>query len=329
MHGKTDSLTAIIILSYNNSEDTINCIRSVCSHNSAPVCFIVVDNGSSKPHAVKRLTIGMESIFGNKLKIIKQNDSISRLPEALLIIADRNAGYAQGNNIGLDAIKSFPEIEHILILNNDILFTSDIIPGLIHAADEAPSCAIVSPLLFGPDGTTIDYNCARKAVRLRDLVRQNFCHYIYRALRKNDEDFSTSRFILHQNPQSSEIVEIELPSGSCMLIKHSLFKQIEGFDPNTFLYYEEDILHRKFQKLGLKSYLDPSQSCIHLGAGSTKHEPSEKMLRADRQSQKYFVENYLKPGKIAKFVYLCSLKFHSGTTWLQKKSKHLCNRFHK
>lgn len=47
----------------------------------------------------------------------------------------------------------------------------------------------------------------------------------------------------------SPIIEIELPSGSCMLFNKSFFQSIGSFDPNTFLYCEEDILYAKIKKL--------------------------------------------------------------------------------
>ena len=37
--------TAVVILNYNNSEDTINCIKSVEENNTADVKYVVVDNG--------------------------------------------------------------------------------------------------------------------------------------------------------------------------------------------------------------------------------------------------------------------------------------------
>lgn len=47
--------TALIILNYNNYEDTINCIESVETHNTASIKYIVVDNGSTCPDAVDKL----------------------------------------------------------------------------------------------------------------------------------------------------------------------------------------------------------------------------------------------------------------------------------
>ena len=39
--------TAIIILNYNNPDATIACVESVERFNTAPVRYIIVDNGSN------------------------------------------------------------------------------------------------------------------------------------------------------------------------------------------------------------------------------------------------------------------------------------------
>lgn len=40
--------TAIIILNYNNYEDTINCIESIEKYNTADIKYVIVDNNSNR-----------------------------------------------------------------------------------------------------------------------------------------------------------------------------------------------------------------------------------------------------------------------------------------
>ena len=89
-----------------------------------------------------------------------------------------------------------------------------------------------------------------------------------------------------------ELVEIELPSGSCMLISKSLMQEIEGFDSHTFLYYEEDILYYKLKKKAKKNYLNTKCKCVHLGACSTSKTPSAFALTKQFESSIYYLENY-------------------------------------
>ena len=56
---------SIIILNYNNSYDTINCIKSVLNYNTYPVKFIVVDNGSPNLNVIEELDFFLKEKFQN------------------------------------------------------------------------------------------------------------------------------------------------------------------------------------------------------------------------------------------------------------------------
>ena len=121
--------TALIILNYNNVEDTINCIRSVLKYNTAPIKFIVVDNGSSRVRTVQKLDSFMSDTFGIGYTRVQENTPITwpYLNQATLLVSKHNDGYACGNNKGLKLADQDPEIDHVMILNNDILFIEDIV----------------------------------------------------------------------------------------------------------------------------------------------------------------------------------------------------------
>ena len=72
--------------------------------------------------------------------------------------------------------------------------------------------------------------------------------------------------------------------------------QLEGFDPNTFLYFEENILWEKIKRLGKFNYVDTSLRCIHLGASTTSKYFSIKLLRKSFESEIYFAKQYLAHG---------------------------------
>ncbi|MDE6654652.1 MAG: glycosyltransferase, partial [Muribaculaceae bacterium] len=142
--------TCVVILTYNNSSDTLNCIRSVLEFNSAPVKFIVIDNGSDNDERKSELKEEMAGLFGDGLTIMTDADceASGRLSVATLLLSSTNNGYASGNNKGLHLTFRDDEIDNVLILNNDILFVEDIIPRLLKHLADTPDAAIVSPLLY-------------------------------------------------------------------------------------------------------------------------------------------------------------------------------------
>lgn len=284
--------TAIIILNFNNYEDTINCINSIENVNTAPIKYIIVDNASSQKNVVTNLDIYFKKNFNGNYKKISEITDETHLPYVTFLTSNVNDGYACGNNKGLELAYRDTDINNILILNNDVLFISDILPILINSLNTINNCAIVSPLLYKKDGKSIDYNCARKNATIWEIIS------IYLFFGKNLFGMKTRslkrRMILVSAPQLIEknFFPIELPSGSCMLIKKKLIQSIGGFDPNTFLYYEENILYKKIKDISKMNFIIPSARCIHLGASSTSQSPNAFIIKCSLDSATYYLKNY-------------------------------------
>lgn len=304
--------TAIIILEYNNSIDTINCIDSVLKFNSSPIKFIVVDNGSTKREVVSELAGYFNAKFHRKWMRLKYNQtSPSPLPYLSFLENSSNIGYAQGNNKALALADNDPEIDNILILNSDILFVEDILPSLTECLNAKADAAIVSPVLFKKDLNGTDGNCARRALSANEVVWKNF-PFPYDAFKINKRrklDFKLN----------TGLMNVELPSGSCMLMRKDLFKKLGWFDPGTFLYYEEDILFEKTKSLGLQNYLDTNSRCIHLGATTTKSSPSSFVIGCEISSAKYYLKKY----RNASSLQLSALQLFSLLLQLKLKIKRI------
>lgn len=295
--------TAIIILNYNNSSDTINCIESVERYNTAPVKYIVVDNGSTKPEVIENIDKFLQDTFKDGYTRLSDTQTpTDRLPKASFVVSKTNDGYAKGNNKGLHFAYADDEIDKILILNSDILFVEDIIPKLSLYYDKINDVAILSPILYKKDMDGIDYNCARR--------HANICHVLYNylfmyfdpfGLRRN---WSRKQKILQDNTSllQKDYFEIELPSGSCMFIDKNLFKSIGSFDPNTFLYFEEDILYKKIYSINKKNYLLTHSKCIHLGASTTNKEAGFYIIKSSIDSAVYYITHYLNKSYFLKVV---------------------------
>ena len=286
-------MVGIIILNYNNWEDTINCIESVEEYNTAPIKYIIIDNGSTREGTIEALDEYLSKRFDGKYKKVSENNNGDKtLPYITFLTSKTNDGYARGNNKGLRLAYNDDEIDDIMILNNDILFIQDIIPMLLKKRSGIDDCGIISPILYGRDGRTIDHNCARKNVNPWILIHAYL--FFYRDFFWIQSYGSKCQIMLKHNPElmQKEIIEIELPSGSCMLMSKSLMQDIDGFDPHTFLYYEENILYSKLKKICKKNYLDTGCKCIHLGACSTSKTPSAFALTKQFESSIYYLENY-------------------------------------
>ena len=93
----------IIVLNWNNSEDTISCISTLLKQNYIYFRIVLVDNDSTDDSLIKILAF-LKKSCQNYLHL---SESESYLDEEIhtnkitVISATSNKGYAGGNNIGI------------------------------------------------------------------------------------------------------------------------------------------------------------------------------------------------------------------------------------
>ena len=152
-----------------------------------------------------------------------------------------------------------------------------------------PDIGILSPLLT-KDGKNIDYSCCRTIPTDSMLVYESMKFLNLSFINK----YIYQKFILKGKPEllKQDIVYCDIVSGSCILAKRTTWEKMNGFDPNTFLYYEENILFEKLKNLRLQMALIPIVSAIHLGAKSTKKITNTKILRIELDSLRYYLKKY-------------------------------------
>lgn len=280
--------TGIIILNYNNYYDTINCIQSVYQH-----CFdeslltVIVDNGSDNDSIIQISTFLQHNKFNYKILNISQE--IKNEDGSIVIIpTNENLGYAKGNNIGIRFLIN-QKVDQILILNNDILFTSNIIIPLVNCLNAHPELGLVSPLLL-KDEKRIDYKCCRNNPTNWMIICESMSFLKLPGIKR----IVSRNYILKTTPSiiNNQIVFCDIISGACILAKTTTWEQLHGFDENTFLYYEESILFEKLKGLNLKTGILPEANAIHLGAKATKNITNTKILRIELESLLYFLKTY-------------------------------------
>lgn len=117
------SNNVIIIVNYNGSSDTIQCVESI-EKSKADSSVVIVDNCSQ------------QTDYNNLLK---------KCPRATIIRSEVNNGFAGGNNIGIKTALEYENIQNIILLNNDTEISSDAINFLLGAIKEG---TIVTPKMM-------------------------------------------------------------------------------------------------------------------------------------------------------------------------------------
>lgn len=127
-------LTYIIILNWNNWQDTIECVRSCYELDYREFRIVVVDNGSED----------------NSEQILK-----SEFPDLKIIQTGANLGFAGGNNIGITyALQQ--GAKYVWLLNNDTVVEPAALANLVSALEkDSESAAVGSKIRYFFDSQRI------------------------------------------------------------------------------------------------------------------------------------------------------------------------------
>lgn len=246
---------AIILLNYLNYNDTIECVESIKKVEYNEKYIIIVDNGSNN----KSLDILNEKYKYSDIHIIESS---------------KNLGFARGNNLGIAYAREKLKCNFVLLANNDTIFKdADIITRLVEAYDK--DVAVIGPRIISAD--KMEQNPVRLSIKREDVKNEydfiNNWKYkfkltkYYRFLKNIKNKINSSNEInikkkdinLSPNITSEDLIL----HGACMMLTKDYFKYYTGLFPDTFLYYEEDILALITKKVKLKKKFINNTSIYH------------------------------------------------------------------
>ena len=242
LRGNSGIMTGIVLLNYNNFEETIKCTEQILNQITDSDKIYIVDNCSQNDSY---------NIILGKFK----NNKLVRVIKSSI-----NGGYSYGFNIGFR--KAVEEgCTEILCTNSDIVFHDNCIKYLKEALDSHPEVAVVGPKIFTKTGNLQKCN-KTDLTTLRFLMHHKPFIWL-------DIFGINKRYVLLDYDFDKELIFTGMVSGCCFLIKSDVLVQTNYFDENVFLYHEEDILAAKLKQCGWKTMIEPKAEIIHFGAGST------------------------------------------------------------
>lgn len=230
---------AVILINYNSSNYTIECVSSILQNTRQDLSYgiVIVDNASD------------ENDFSHLIEHIKQLD----VSVPLKLFRSRiNTGFASGNMLGVQFINA----KYYFFLNNDCRLQNDCIDILYKFCETHADTALCSPQLYREDGEhqpCFDY--------FPYLITKLFGLGILR--------LSYGKRYIKRKRRYTEAVQVDVVSGSQMFVRASAFDEIGGFDTTFFLYCEEEDIAFRLAQAGHKTYLLPEARNTHIGGGST------------------------------------------------------------
>jgi len=237
----------IIIINYNGSNDTINCVHSLEKSiqkledsNSITVC--IIDNSSKKEEINK-----LKSNLNYKNLIIKRM---------------KNRGFGAANNFGVSLLKD--KCDYFLFLNNDVIVPENFLHKMIQSLLKYPNVSII--------GCKIYLHPEKDKIQSAGGAISFFGYVTDTCLFQNDCD------CLH----GKNDYEPFFVTGAAFVIKKSDFFELNGFDENIFMYWEDVDLCWRARLQGKKILFTSDAYIYHKFQGSTSRKMSYKRLSMTR-----------------------------------------------
>ncbi|WP_421829973.1 glycosyltransferase [Larkinella sp.] len=228
---------SVIILNYNSSGYTLDCVNSIRKYTQlADYEIVVVDNGSQE--------VDFDRLY-----------SLTQQPFLKVIRSRVNLGFSGGLLLGLQVVD--PSSTYYFFLNNDCQLLDDVCSRLYAFMEDHKAVGV----------------CTGQAVNRADEHEPSFNYYP--SLSGNLLGHGLMRWFqpadyLPRRQKYQQPVPVPVVTGSALFVRATAFWQVGGFDPAYFLYCEEEDLCRRLRQREWKAMLIPDVRFRHLGGGSTR-----------------------------------------------------------
>ena len=121
-----------------------------------------------------------------------------------------------------------------------------------------------------------------------------------------------------ENYYKNETSEVEVLSFCFFLIKTKVIEEINFFDENTFLYYEENITSSKLKNTKYKMLVNNNITIIHDHSASIDKSINYiNKFKILKKSQIYFEEHYNKASKLELFLLKLTIRLTLITLYVR------------
>lgn len=165
-----------------------------------------------------------------------------------------NVGYGRGHNW---AISKVGNSRYHLILNPDIIVAPETIKSLAAFMDKNLDIGMVCPKVLHQDGTVQHLN--KRLPTVFDLYIRRFVPGPLKAVVRKRMDFFVMKDVGYD-----DVCDVEYMTGCFMFCRTDALKEVGGFDPRYFMYFEDCDLGREFQKKRHRTVYYPYASVTHL-----------------------------------------------------------------
>lgn len=272
---------SVVIVNYNVQYFLEQCILSVkAASQYLKVEIIVVDNNSTD----------------GSCKML-----LEKFPEVDLIQNKKNTGFSKANNQGVAIAKG----EYVLILNPDTVVAEDTLELILGFAKSKQNLGVLGVKLI--DGTGEFLPESKRGI---PTPKVSFNKLFGISSKQTGRYYAT-----HLKENETGVVDVLV--GAFMLMKRSIYNDVNGFDEDYFMYGEDIDLSYKVLNKGYQNYYFADTTVIHYKGESTKKDI--KYLKYFHGAMKIFYRKHFKLNRLYDFFMSFGIEFWFVLKYLKLK----------
>lgn len=225
-------------------------------------------------------------VVDNNPKMRIQDWVQKEFPLVKVIVSDRNLGFGGGMNLAFGHACG----RYIFVFNPDIATFDNSLDQLTQFMDQHTDVGMLGPKLLNPD-KSLQYSCYRfmnpRVIfyrRVPFLRSLSFAKRAVDAYQMKDWDHSS-------------VSDVDYLLGAAMFVRKDAYQQVGGFDPNFFVYFEDQDWCRRFWLAGWRIMYHPGIIFIHYhrretAEGSFWQQMRNPLTRIQIKSAIYYYRKY-------------------------------------
>ncbi len=244
-----------VIVHYRTPAALRDCVDALVRQEPAPARILVVDTSAAE-------------------------DGLTDAPvtDCEWLAAPGNVGFGAAANLGAASLREAA----ILVLNADLVLRPGALRALTSRLSGQPDAAIVAPRIYMADGE-LEHNARRfPGVSTGVLGRSSGLTALLRRLGRTPRQLADST--------ARQAASVDWVSGACMLVRHSDWEALCGFDEGYWMYWEDADLCRRALQLGRRTWIEPAAVADHATGSSGR---SRRTVAAFHASAARYYERHL------------------------------------
>lgn len=191
-----------------------------------------------------------------------------QFPDVEVVAHENNRGFAEAVHSGVHAANT----ELLFLLNSDVQLNANCLEPLADYFTESDVFS-VCPLILNEKGAVTRHSWNRRQFK-------------YGNLKPMEWDLSQA-----VNSRKTKKLPTLYASGGSMMVRKSMFLELNGFHPLYKPFYSEDFdLGLRAWRRGWRSYFEPNVSVVHQSKGSIKENVRRAYVKQVRRRNNYILE---------------------------------------